>query len=118
MKNPLKKPCNQCPFRRRSLPGYVGADTPEHFIATTLSDVAMPCHSTIDYEDPDWEDSLAADGSARHCAGAAILFANKFKLSRDRTRPSLPADTKNVFKNEVEFLDHHSAAHKRVMGIK
>jgi len=42
-------PCKECPFRRRSLPGYVGASTPTEFISTTQADVAMPCHMSVDW---------------------------------------------------------------------
>ena len=113
------KPCNQCPFRRTALPGYVGSTDPADFIATTMADDAMPCHTSIDYEDPDWRDQLDplnADSTARHCAGAATFFANIGKLSRDRMRPRLKSDKVNVFASPNEFLAHHAAAYGRVMG--
>ncbi len=118
MKPPTPKPCDRCPFRRKSLPGYLGASTPLDFINTTMGDVPMPCHSTVDYEEPDWEDQCTPDGSARHCAGAAIFFANQSKLSRDRARVRLSADRVGVFSNRIEFLDYHQSAYDRVMGPK
>lgn len=83
MKAAPKKPCNQCPFRKCSIPGYLGESTPSNFIQTTLGDAEMPCHQTVDYERPDWKTQLEDGGTARQCAGAAVFFANILKLSRD-----------------------------------
>lgn len=118
MKAPLKKPCGQCPFRRKSLPGYLGSSSPQEFIAATMNDATMPCHNSVDYAEPNWEDQLAPGGSARHCAGAAILFSNTCKLSMDPDRPKLKADRANVFSNSREFLEHHSSTWKRIFGDK
>jgi len=108
MKAPCKKPCGECPFRRKSIPGWLGADNAAGFMATTMADHPMPCHSTVDYERADWNDDLfSAETEARYCAGALIFFANIGKLSRDRNRPRLPADPKNVFKTPAEFIAHH-----------
>ena len=101
------KPCTECPFRRTSLPGYLGADNPADFIATAFGDYPMPCHSTIDYNDPAWKAKWEGGRTGRLCAGAAIFFANLCKLSRDRDRPTLPADRELVFAHPREFLAHH-----------
>lgn len=98
------KPCGECPFRRNTAAGYLGADSPVHFIATTLADTRMPCHMKVDYEAPDWELQAL---KAPVCAGAGIFFANKCKMSRDPNRPRFKADHKLVFSNEREFLEHH-----------
>jgi len=103
VKHPAK-PCTECPFRRKSLPGYLGSDTPENFMATTLADAPMPCHCTVDYEDENWREKAA---KAPLCAGARIFFANICKLSRDRARPKLERDRENVFANPAEFIAHH-----------
>ena len=100
----LKEPCRDCPFRRKSVPGWLGADTPENFIETTLADYEMPCHLTVNYEDPAWFQDLSA---AQACAGASIFFANICKLSRDPKRLKLPPDTEKVFASKTEFLTHH-----------
>lgn len=102
------KPCAECPFRRTSLPSYLGADNPVDFITTALADYPMPCHLTIDYNDPKWKTQWEGGRKGRLCAGAAIFFANLCKLSRDRDRPTLPADRELVFAHPREFLAHHS----------
>lgn len=109
MKADLKSPCDQCPFRRKSIPGWLGADTPENFIETTMADYPMPCHSTVDYEDPGWFENL---DEAQACAGALVFFANLCKLSRDPKRPKLPADHEWVFSRPEEFLEHHNGRAK------
>lgn len=109
MRPPLPKPCKACPFRRKSAPGWLGASTPEEFLREqTLRDLEMPCHSTVDYENPWWRDRL---DQARFCAGALIFFANICKLSRDPSRPRLPKSSE-VFASPQEFLEHHLTPRK------
>ena len=100
---PPSKPCCESPFRKKSAPGYFGNDTPDHFLALTMRDHPMPCHTSVDYERPDWRDTL---GRARHCAGAATFFANIGKLSRDPERVKLPKSA-TVFATPGDFLKHH-----------
>lgn len=104
MEHTHKQPCRECPFRRNSLPGYLGEDTPEGFMATTLADVPMPCHLTIDYEEDDWDGDQMEEAS--YCAGALNFFRNMCKSSRDRRRPQGEKDP-TVFSRPQEFLDHH-----------
>lgn len=109
VKKPLKKPCSDCPFRRIALPGWLGEDTPESFIATTMRDEPMPCHQSVDYERPDWKEDLNENPeSGRYCAGALIFFANLCKLSRDPRRPKLDPDHETVFATPQEFVDYHT----------
>lgn len=108
---PLKpcqdKPCHDCPMRRASARGWLGADTPEGFIQTVHADAQMPCHLTVDYDgDEDWQLQLEL-GKATACAGVAIYFANILKVSRDPKRRRLPANKKTVFASPIEFLKHH-----------
>lgn len=105
MKKDRTKPCAECPFKRHSLPGYLGADNPEDFIVKTMADMEMPCHMSVDYEDPAWEESL---DDAQQCAGSAIMFSNMCKRSRDPRRAKLPADRETVFSRPEEFLAHHT----------
>lgn len=67
----------------------------------------MPCHLTVDYEDPNWQKKWEAKKIGRLCAGAAVFFANICKSSRDRDRLVLPPDRETVFAWPAEFLAHH-----------
>ena len=103
-------PCGRCPFRRKSAPGYLGDDNVEDFLGATLSDTPMPCHMSVDYDDPDWADKL---DEARHCAGSLIFLRNQNKLPRDRPLAqavkAVKQDRKTVFANAQEFREHHGS---------
>lgn len=103
----MKAPCAACPFRRDSLPGWLGDATPEDFMAAVLGDAPMPCHETIDYSDPGWKEAWLEGRKGKGCAGSHVFFANIHKLSRDPSRPALPADRVRVFARPQEFLSHH-----------
>lgn len=105
MKHTLSQPCRECPFRRKSLPGYLGNSNPEEFAATVMADTRMPCHLTVDYEREDWAER--AERNAEYCYGALVFFSNTCKLSRDPERPRAPADHTAVFSTMGEFLAHH-----------
>lgn len=104
------QPCQACPFRRQSLPGWLGNSSSEEFMQQTLADLAMPCHKTIDYEDADWSIKWADKETGKLCAGALIFFANICKRSRDPARPAVAADRSLVFSSAAEFVAHHDGA--------
>lgn len=102
-------PCAACPFRKESLPGYLGASTPTEFMLHTLDqEVRMPCHSAIDYEDKDWYRSQYPQ--APLCAGALAFMCNTAKSPRDpdlRDARNQVGRRDDVFGNRKEFLEHH-----------
>lgn len=111
MQPPLSKPCRECPFLRTAPNGYLGAATPENFIQSTLNtEEGMPCHLTVDYDDPDWLDKL---DEAQLCRGSLIFLKNSCKLPRSAAYcaevQAVPADRETVFANSMEFLKHHTA---------
>lgn len=70
----------------------------------------MPCHATVDYDDPNWKDQLI---EAPLCAGALVFLKNTGKLPRS---PHLAAavdaveqDFDTVFVHGGQFLDHHKS---------
>lgn len=105
-----KTPCRECPWRKASAPGWLGADTPEGFVATSEAEVRMPCHLHVDYESDDWEEQAA---DAPQCAGRAIHFANRCKMPRNPELLKLPPDRENVFTFPAEFIEHHNQFKKR-----
>ncbi len=98
-------PCHECPWRRVSAPGWLGASSPEEFVATSEAEYRMPCHIHVDYECEDWEEQAE---EVPQCAGRAIHFANRCKRPRNPDLLVLPADRVNVFTQTKEFLDHHN----------
>lgn len=105
-RDPVAKPCSDCPFRRKSIPGWLGRSSPEGFLDCMQRNEPLPCHQTIDYEDPDWlvKWTEQGDDTGSMCAGALIFLANK--LQRHPFK-KLPKDTELVFANSLEFVRHH-----------
>lgn len=109
MKPCKDQPCSQCPFRRKSMPGWLGDDTPEHFVEMAHGEENLPCHKTVDYTKHDWKERQVRGpkATAHECAGAAIYRANVLKEVRDRKVCRLPPDEKTVFATPKEFIKHH-----------
>lgn len=114
----LKKPCNDCPFRRNASPGWLGFSGPEWFVESALSDFASyqggavmaPCHQTVDYEDPDWQETI---DDADACVGALQFCANNMKMPRDPERMAavkVAGRNDDVFATPQEFIDYHEGS--------
>lgn len=112
------RPCSECPFRRKSTPGWLGAATPQSFIIEISMERPLPCHTSIDYEIDDWSSAWATQQIGLICAGSLILSANMSKLPRDRMFPRMRRNTKLVFSNHIEFIKHHEAAPVRSWETK
>ncbi len=97
-------PCPECPFRRTSLAGYLGAHTVEEFSSLAMSETRMPCHSKVNYNRSDWRQKQE---TAPQCAGRAVLLGNQCKMPRDPELLRLPSDRQAVFSHIVEFKQHH-----------
>lgn len=70
----------------------------------------LPCHQTMDYDDPEWLDKWNAQSTGSMCAGALIMSANMSKLPRDRAFPRMEQDKTAVFPTHQAFLDYHNSA--------
>lgn len=88
----ITKPCEDCPFRRVALAGWLAGQSPAEYCQMAHSDDVIHCHTKL------------IDGSPVECAGAAIYRANVAKLADFR----LPQDKENVFASPVEFVEYHS----------
>lgn len=107
-----RKPCNECPYRRKAAPGWLGASTAAEFMSQTLgaqyADNAMPCHCAINYEDKDWRTTQFP--GAPICAGWLQFLANWCKMPYDPVLGDalvLCGTSADVFANPKEFLAHH-----------
>jgi hypothetical protein len=88
-----KTPCSDCPFRRDSLPGWLGGYEPDQYAQLAHSDERIDCHTKI----------------GPQCAGAAIYRENVCKSPRDKSVLLLPQNKEKVFGRMQEFLEHHKA---------
>lgn len=117
MKDDLKRPCADCPWRRNSKPGWLGAATAKEFVYRADRQSPMECHLTVDYGDPNWRESIDEEKEVSYCRGAAEYLTNTFSSPRDPdwnaavkraveekpTRDGYP----NIFGWTDEFLAHH-----------
>lgn len=111
MKYNLTKPCNECPFRRESLAGWLGPWDPDDLLRV-IGNSTFPCHRTVKPEDYHNEDAPHLES----CAGMAIFLNNKVERSRNdsnRCHQELLRGSEHapsVFRTGTEFLDHHKRA--------
>ncbi len=120
MKTNLKAPCSDCPFRKKSLPGWLGPWQPWDLLRSVDADVPFPCHQTIAEDHEERGQSL---DQMQSCAGAALFLANRYKLSRDpstarhqallRQQDDYVEQKARVMSTENEFMLWHSADNLR-----
>jgi hypothetical protein len=108
-----KNPCHECPFRTGGPVGWTGAAAPEEFAASILGDERMPCHKTIDYEDPQWKARWSAGETGQLCAGALVMTANIAKRSRAPDRPVYQSDRVGVYPTLPAMIDAHRSSRVR-----
>ena len=91
-----KTPCNECPWRLSSLPGYLGGNTPETYADMVQCNTAPPCHTK--------------DGA--FCVGGLAVLNNSCTAPR---YPAGAADAAEIigergdcFKWVRDFYRHHS----------
>ena len=106
----LSKPCRECPFRRKSAPGWLGeaSGDPGLFIAAHWhGDVHLPCHMTVDWERNGAEKAESQPtcfGFAQMCRNSAKLPINPMDAAAVR---ALDADHEQIFSHIGQFIEHH-----------
>jgi len=120
MKLRHKTPCNDCPFRRESIAGFLGGTELEDWVAAWNVEGPFPCHKTVDAEMiPELHASAPQVtlhnpllNDASFCAGALIMMRNSCKEARERnTRRAarqVEIDRVTVFHHIKQFEEHHS----------
>lgn len=106
----MPQPCNECPFRRKSLQGYIGGHKdPSEITDIVVQDGKFPCHmATQEFQDDGFVFEVAAN-VAPVCVGSAIFLNNQLKLSR---HPDVAKMQKRVEKSDDVFgsLQAHNGA--------
>lgn len=104
------RPCSECPWRRKSLPGYLGPFGPEKWIEIIHSEAPIACHLTLRGTRGKTAEEIYAMPTVRQCAGAAIYRNNVLKSSRNPTAADhvFEEDPKTVFARDIEFIAHHT----------
>lgn len=85
-------PCSDCPWTRKSLPGWLGGVPAEDWIRVAHSDTHVECHTI----------------NNQQCAGLAIYRRNVCKVVAPPLL-TLPKDKEKCFSTPMEFTAHHSA---------
>lgn len=88
-------PCSDCPFRRDSMPGWLGLLSVDDWVELAHGEGSADCHTTKQKGGKGWA-----------CAGLAIYRANICKSPRDASAMRLKPDTTLVF-SFGEFKKHH-----------
>lgn len=90
-------PCNDCPWRRKAAPGWLGEQfTPEDWANQARGDEMIPCHRTI-----------SGMQEEKQCVGMSIFRANICKLPRNVDQKPMKPDRELVFGSREEFITHH-----------
>ena len=105
MKQTLNKPCSECPFKVKSVRGWLGPYKVEELHRFVMNENHFGCHSTIhdDDQDPD---------TVEHCVGSILYMNKNAKSCRDKELRKLQKRFESFDKSEIlslpEFLEHHS----------
>lgn len=111
--NHCKVPCSECPFRKNSLPGYLGGFTAEETIRVAVSESNFDCHLTRIDENGN---GIPEDSKKRKaCAGRMLFATNTAKSFRrpelEQVRLQLKNKTSQKVKDNIlsylEFIKHH-----------
>lgn len=92
MKISLRPPCRECPFLKKSIPGWLGPDTAESVWAKVHGDneFGYPCHMDVDKvadQTQDDEELWREDpDSVEQCVGALIHAKKTCKSYNDKFR--------------------------------
>lgn len=89
-----KKPCRDCPWRRKAIKGWLGGESVQGWLNHAHSETIIPCHTVKGDPQP-------------QCVGAATYRANILKLPRYPEIIRAAPDRENVFATPGEFIEHH-----------
>lgn len=103
-----KKVCDDCPWRKNSLKGWLGDQDPELFTDIIKSGSKLPCHKTqkkqMNLNELDEDDSIL------HCRGSLITMKNNCIRSRNEKIAKLQDKIEqdpNFFKTLKDFEKYH-----------
>ncbi len=111
--------CKECPFRRKSAPGYLGAASydPHAFLAPHYhGDLRLPCHMRVDWDNRKKNKKGFTPEDAPLCRGFVIFMKNNVKYADNpevrAAMETVEVDRENILGWQHEFIDHHSEKRK------
>jgi hypothetical protein len=119
---PKQRPCAECPFRKKSAPGWIGG----HQNVGEIIDIVeaghkFPCHTRVNRFmeiqrecgcEPDFEEACEQSPT---CMGALSFLANCLKLPRNpyvALQVRIVGKNPDVFSSRKAMTYHHAAAVK------
>jgi hypothetical protein len=107
--NYCKKPCNDCPFRKDSLPGWLADYSIQELHSIVMNEMPFPCHMTHD-ENLGWDEAGSEEFPL--CAGALGYMRKSGKLPRRNDLAVLVKqigikDLDNIL-SVPDFFKHHN----------
>jgi len=100
-------PCDECPWRVNSIPGYLGPFSADEWVELAMTDEPIACHKTIKEVDENgighWNHP-----AMRQCAGAASFRGHVCKSPRDPQVAVGPENRDVVFEAPGPFITHHT----------
>lgn len=119
-KKPPKQACKECPYKRTSLPGWLGtasfeADPGSAFLDPHWNgEIPHPCHLTVNWTSDNAQEQ-AQDQPL--CFGFLTMMKNAGKLPRDpefaKHVIAMERDTENFFSFPHEFKAYHNQGYKK-----
>lgn len=116
MKITLRPPCAECPFLKKSAPGWLGSDTPEAVWGQVHSDgqFGYPCH--MDVDKIKGEADLTDPDSVEQCVGALVHASKTAKSYSDKWREAARGALAKLVPADailgMDFMQHHKTALK------
>lgn len=109
MKNNLKTPCDECPFRKNSFAGWLGNLTPEQTYEYVLNEADFACHKTRHKK----------LNEMSRCKGAQLFLLNHCKIPKFNMELKLALEQTEKEKHDLnlilgfDFLSHHNKYNKK-----
>lgn len=104
-----KRPCDDCPWRKNSPPGWLGQNDPELLVRLVLAGLPHVCHTSVT-----WDRDEGYSGEGVSCVGALAAMANcgyDYKLTNLlKSTIGWVGPRDDVFDNFKAFLDYHNSA--------
>lgn len=105
----LTEPCKECPYRKRSMPGYLGGHPLEPYRQPPSAGMPTSCHMT---------DKGADDPRTSFCAGSLAVIANDpnvVPLEEYAEAVTLIGSRPDCFDTVEDFAEYHKDADGRAI---